>query len=98
MTTLAPPIRVGPRASRLAVVPTGLVVERLRASGAAVEIRTIETDGDRRAIDTPWGEGAFVTAIERALLAGDIDVAVHSAKDVPTDEDRRLRIASFLPR
>ena len=58
----------------------------------------IETDGDRRAPDTAWGEGAFVAAIERALLDRRVDVAVHSAKDVPTDEDPRLRIAAYLPR
>jgi hydroxymethylbilane synthase len=98
MTMLAPSLRVGTRASRLAVAQTAIVVERLRSTGVAVEVHTIETDGDRRALDTPWGEGAFVAAIERALLAGDIDVAVHSAKDVPTDEDPRLRIAAFLPR
>ena len=91
-------LRLGTRGSRLALVQTTLVADRLRAAGVAVETVTIETDGDRRAPDTPWGEGAFVTAIEQALLDGHIDVAVHSAKDVPTDEDRRLRIAAFLPR
>jgi hydroxymethylbilane synthase len=98
VTVAAPPIRVGTRGSRLAVTQTGIVVEGLRAAGVSVEVRTIETEGDRRALDTPWGEGAFVTAIERALLDGQIDVAVHSAKDVPTDEDPRLTIAAFLPR
>ena len=58
----------------------------------------ITTAGDRPAKDTPWGEGAFVTAIEDALVAGDIDLAVHSAKDVPTDENPRLDIAAYLPR
>ena len=52
---------------------------------------TVQTEGDRRAPDTAWGEGAFVAAIERALLDGRVDAAVHSAKDVPTDEDPRLR-------
>ena len=95
---LAPSVRIGTRGSRLALVQTALVAERLRVAGATVETVTIETEGDRRAADTPWGEGAFVTAIERSLLDGDIDVAVHSAKDVPTDEDPRLTIAAFLPR
>jgi hydroxymethylbilane synthase len=58
----------------------------------------IETAGDRRAPNTAWGEGAFVAAIEEALLDGRIDVAVHSAKDVPIEQDARLRIAAFLPR
>jgi hydroxymethylbilane synthase len=58
----------------------------------------VETEGDRRPPDTVWGEGAFVAAIERALLRGQVDVAVHSAKDVPTGEDERLRVAAYLPR
>jgi hydroxymethylbilane synthase len=59
---------------------------------------TIETEGDRRSPDTAWGEGAFVAAIEAALLEGRVDVAVHSAKDIPTDEPPGLRIAAYLPR
>jgi len=92
------PVRVGTRGSQLALAQAHLVVAALERSGAAAEIVVIETAGDRRAPDTAWGEGAFVAAIERALLAGDVDIAVHSAKDVPTDEDPRLRIAAFLPR
>jgi porphobilinogen deaminase len=98
MNDVRPSLRLGTRGSRLALVQTGLVAARLREGGAVVETVIIETDGDRRAADTAWGEGAFVTAIEAALLAGQVDVAVHSAKDVPTDEDPRLTIAAFLPR
>ena len=75
-----------------------LVRDALRHAGRPSRIVVIETDGDRRAPDTAWGEGAFVAAIEHALLAGRVDVAVHSAKDVPTEEDPRLRIAAYLPR
>ncbi|MBI3748397.1 MAG: hydroxymethylbilane synthase [Chloroflexi bacterium] len=89
---------IGTRGSRLAMAQAGLVAEALERSGCTTRISIIETAGDRRAPDTAWGEGAFVAAIERALLAGDVDVAVHSAKDVPTDEDRRLRIGAYLPR
>ncbi|MHB8399226.1 MAG: hydroxymethylbilane synthase [Candidatus Limnocylindrales bacterium] len=92
------PVRVGTRGSQLALAQAHLVVAALERSGAAAEIVVIETAGDRRAPDTAWGEGAFVAAIERALLAGEVDIAVHSAKDVPTDEDPRLRIAALLPR
>src|ERR1019366_10237525 len=53
---------------------------------------------DRGAADIAWGEGPFVAAIQRALLLGRVDVAVHSAKDVPTDEDPRLRIGAYLAR
>jgi hydroxymethylbilane synthase len=75
-----------------------LVCEALEREGRAARIVIVETEGDRRAADTAWGEGAFVAAIERALLDGRVDAAVHSAKDVPTDEDPRLRIAAYLAR
>jgi hydroxymethylbilane synthase len=61
-------------------------------------IETIETAGDRRAPDTPWGEGAFVDALQAALRQGRVDLAVHSAKDVPTDEPAELLIAAYLVR
>ena len=93
-----PTVRVGTRGSALAMTQARLVADALRAAGEDVRIDTIETEGDRRAADTPWGEGAFVTAIEAALIEGVVDVAVHSAKDLPTDEDHRLAIAAFLPR
>ena len=91
-------LRIGSRGSALALVQALLVREALTATGHAAEVRVIVTEGDVRAPDTAWGEGAFVGAIERALLDGEVDVAVHSAKDVPTDEDPRLRIAAYLPR
>ncbi|MHB8460835.1 MAG: hydroxymethylbilane synthase [Candidatus Limnocylindrales bacterium] len=91
-------VRVGTRGSQLALVQARLVVAAFEQAGEAAEIVVIETAGDWRAPDTAWGEGAFVAAIERALLAGEVDVAVHSAKDVPTDEDPRLRIAAMLER
>ncbi len=75
-----------------------LVCEALEREGRATRIVIVETEGDRRAPDTAWGEGAFVTAIERALLDRRVDAAVHSAKDVPTDEDPLLRIAAYLVR
>lgn len=91
-------IAIGSRGSPLALAQARLVQDALARDGRASRIATIETEGDRRAPDTAWGEGAFVAAIERALLAGRVDLAVHSAKDVPTDQDPRLRIAAYLPR
>jgi hydroxymethylbilane synthase len=64
----------------------------------AVELVIVRTAGDDQAPDTAWGEGAFVGALERALLDDAVDLAVHSAKDVPTTEDPRLVIAAFCPR
>jgi hydroxymethylbilane synthase len=91
-------IRIGTRGSALALAQATLVRDALLAADRSARMVVIETDGDRRAPDTAWGEGAFVAAIEQALLDGRVDVAVHSAKDVPTDEPPRLRIAGYLPR
>jgi hydroxymethylbilane synthase len=91
-------LRIGTRGSALAMAQATLVREALEAAGIACRLEIITTDGDRRAPDTAWGEGAFVTAIEAALITGEVDAAVHSAKDVPTDEDPRLTIAAYLPR
>jgi hydroxymethylbilane synthase len=93
-----PEIAIGSRGSALALAQARLVREALQREGHASRIVIIETEGDRRAPDTEWGEGAFVAAIERALQDGAVDIAVHSAKDVPTDEDPRLLIGAYLPR
>ncbi|HEV7809870.1 MAG TPA: hydroxymethylbilane synthase [Candidatus Limnocylindrales bacterium] len=93
-----PEIAIGSRGSPLALAQARLVREAFDQEGHRSRVVIIETDGDRRSVDTAWGEGAFVAAIERALQDGVVDVAVHSAKDVPTDEDPRLRIAAYLAR
>jgi hydroxymethylbilane synthase len=91
-------IAIGSRGSALALAQAQLVSEALHHEGHASRVVIIETEGDCRVPDTAWGEGAFVAAIERALLDGAVDIAVHSAKDVPTDQDPRLRIGAYLPR
>jgi len=80
-------VRLGTRGSRLALVQSELVAERLRGAGHAVELVAIVTEGDVRPIDMSPGEGVFVEAIARALLTGEVDIAVHSAKDVPLEEE-----------
>ncbi len=91
-------LRIGTRGSALALAQARLVAETVAGAGTPIEIVTVETAGDRRAPDTAWGEGAFVVAIQRALLDGHVDVAVHSAKDVPTDSVDGLVIGAYLPR
>ena len=82
-------IRLGTRGSALALWQANWVAQLLRAAepGVGVEIITISTEGDRKA-EAPLGEmagrGIFVREIEAALLAGTIDAAVHSAKDLPS--------------
>ncbi len=83
---------IGSRGSALALAQTGLVASRL---GDDVEVRVLHTAGDRsdRPIRT-LGDGAFVATIEDALLRREIDVAVHSLKDLPTTEPDGLVIAA----
>jgi len=91
-------IRLGTRGSKLALVQSELVAERLRSAGHEVELVPIVTEGDVRPIDMSPGEGVFVAAIARALLSMEIDLAVHSAKDVPLEEDPDLLIAAYPER
>ena len=91
-------IRLGTRGSRLALVQSERIAGRLRAAGHEVQLVRIVTEGDVRPIDMSPGEGVFVAAIARALLAEEIDIAVHSAKDVPLEEDPGLAIAAYPER
>lgn len=91
-------IVLGTRGSALALVQSDAVALRLRDAGYDVEVRRIVTEGDVRPVDTTPGEGMFVSALEQALLGGEIDVAVHSAKDVPLEEEPELGIAAYPER
>lgn len=93
-------LRIGTRGSALALAQTGLMADRLRELGHAVETVTIKTGGDRAQTDRSMmtGRGAFVKELERALIDGQIDLAVHSAKDLPTDLAAGTAIAALPPR
>jgi hydroxymethylbilane synthase len=92
-------IRIGTRPSALATAQTGLVAERLRAAGHAAELVEITTSGDRSTAPVAeLGVGVFVSALREALVRGDVDVAVHSYKDLPTAPDPRLHLAAVPPR
>ena len=88
---------VGTRGSQLALAQTRQVVERLKELWPDTEftIRTVSTSGDRGA--SPLERGIFVKELEDALLRGDIDIAVHSYKDLPTKQPLGLKVAS-VPR
>ena len=79
-------LRIGTRRSALALAQARGVAEMLTAHGSAVTLVEVTTDGDRSraAVTSFGGTGVFVTALREQLLAGDIDVAVHSLKDLPT--------------
>jgi hydroxymethylbilane synthase len=88
-------IRLGTRGSMLALTQTEWFAKRLSEAGHEIELVRIVTEGDVRPVDTEPGEGIFVTAIAQALRRGEIDAAVHSAKDVPLVEDPDLVIAAY---
>ena len=82
-----PTVRVGTRASALALTQTGMVADALAAAGdLRTDLVRITTDGDRLtgSLVALGGTGVFVTALREALLDGRCDVAVHSLKDLPS--------------
>src|ERR1700757_4550645 len=100
-------LRIGTRGSPMALRQTAFVRDRLvaahpeLAANGTVEIVTIRTTGDRvqdRLLAEIGGKGLFVKEIEEALIAGHIDLAVHSLKDLETWLPHGLAIACVLPR
>lgn len=94
-------IRLGTRASALALAQASTVADALRRAGADVTMVPIRTEGDRRAaarLADVGGKGLFVREIEESLLAGAIDVAVHSLKDLPAELPAGLVLAAFPER
>jgi len=99
------PLRIGTRGSPLALAQAHETRDRLAASfdlpGDAFEILVIKTTGDRvtdRPLKEIGGKGLFTREIEEALLSGDIDIAVHSMKDMPVLQPDNLILDTYLPR
>lgn len=97
MTTL----RMGTRASRLALAQSGAFAARLtEVTGVDVEVVPVSTEGDRTR--TPLveagGAGVFVAELREVLASGEVDFAVHSLKDIPTYPDERLTLAAIPER
>jgi len=94
---------IGSRGSELALTQANYIAERLRAvaPGLVVEVRIISTKGDR-ITDVPLsqvgGKGLFTKELEVALLAGEIDLAVHSLKDLPTELPDGLTVGAIPER
>jgi hydroxymethylbilane synthase len=94
-------LRIGTRRSRLALAQAGEVAERLARVGVESEVVPMVTSGDRGApaAESPAGvKGLFVAEIVRALQAGEVDLAVHSAKDLPAADDEGIVVAAVPPR
>ncbi len=101
MSTAKPQsVTIGTRTSKLALWQTNHVIELLHAAWPDLQCttRTYITEGDTRH-DTPLpamgGQGVFTTLLESALLTGEIDLAVHSLKDLPTDENPKLVVGAI---
>ena len=96
-------IRVGSRESKLAVVQSEMVIDAIKSTmpDAEVELITMKTTGDiilDRTLDKIGGKGLFVKELDRALLNNDVDITVHSFKDMPMEVDERLPIVAVSKR
>ncbi|GGK50609.1 hydroxymethylbilane synthase [Nocardia camponoti] len=93
------PWRIGTRGSLLALTQAGTIRDALIAAGQPAELVVIKTAGDLSAAPVQQiGVGVFTSALRDELASGDIDVAVHSYKDLPTAQDPRFVIAAIPPR
>ena len=99
------PVRIGTRGSPLALAQAHETRDRLRAAHGlpetAFEIVVIKTTGDKvldRPLSEIGGKGLFTKEIEEALLDGSIHLAVHSMKDMPTEQPEGLALTAYLPR
>jgi hydroxymethylbilane synthase len=92
-------IRIGTRGSALAVAQTGTIAKTLERAGQQVEIIQIATPGDRSSAPIPQiGVGVFTSALREALLREQVDVVVHSYKDLPTAPEEGIVLAAVPPR
>lgn len=95
------PFRIGTRGSKLALTQADLVKKILAKNGIITEIKIIKTSGDTftdRPLHEVQGFGVFVREIDDSMLSGNIDIAVHSMKDVPTERPAVLTIAAVMKR
>ena len=94
-------IRIGTRGSKLALLQTGIVAKKLADLGIGTEQVIIHTAGDATTqvpLHEIGGQGVFVRALDDAILAGEIDCAVHSMKDIPAYRPSGLITAAILKR
>ena len=95
------PVRIGTRGSQLALWQANETKRRLELAGYSTGLVIVKTTGDRRqdvSLATIGGKGLFIKELEEALERGEIDVAVHSLKDVPSIIPDHFVLAGFLER
>ncbi|HEX8408407.1 MAG TPA: hydroxymethylbilane synthase [Thermoanaerobaculia bacterium] len=94
-------IRIGTRGSQLALWQANEAARLFRERGCDAELHVVKTTGDKRhdvSLATIGGKGLFIKELEEALERGDVDVAVHSLKDVPSLIPDTFVLAAFLER
>ena len=96
-------IRVGSRESRLAVIQSQIVMEKIKEYNPEIELElvTMKTTGDiilDRTLDKIGGKGLFVKELDRALRNNEVDITVHSGKDVPMEVPEDLPLVAFSKR
>ena len=91
-------VRIGTRGSALALWQAHWTQDQLKQINISSELKIIETSGDRFDSPAAQGTGIFVKEIEDQLLKNQIDLAVHSAKDLPTEVPKGLILAAFSKR
>ena len=96
-------IKVGSRESRLAVIQSEIIIKSIRESNPEIDIEliTMKTTGDKildRTLDKIGGKGLFVKELDRALLTGEVDITVHSLKDMPIEDNERLPVMAYSKR
>jgi len=97
LNTIIKTLKIGTRGSRLALWQANFTLQQLKEKGINAELEIIKTKGDKiqhLSFDKIEGKGFFTKEIEDALLHGDIDMAVHSMKDLPTTSPEGLTIAA----
>ncbi len=94
------PLRIGTRGSQLAMVQATEIADALSAAGHETTLVPVRTQGDvsNRPLTEFGGQGVFVSALRQALVRGDVDVAVHSLKDLPTATDVDVALAAVPTR
>ena len=96
-------IIIGSRSSKLALFQSNLVLEKLKTifPKKEIQIKEIKTKGDillDQVLDSSIGKGFFVNEIQKKLINKEIDIAVHSIKDLPTENSKDLTISAILKR
>lgn len=96
-------IRIGSRASRLAVIQSEILMRQIEKAFPDIrtELVTMKTTGDRildKTLDKIGGKGLFVKELDEALLSGEVDLTVHSLKDLPMETAAGLPLAAFTAR